>query len=230
MNGVIHIYDIKAGCLVRDLTVHNCQIRGIEWTSLHSMITHACESLNGSQGKSELAFINIKSGTLSTLNNNIIWIKISARYQFYFEMGEVKSPPPQCHRPHTLIFEFSGQWTHWPTAVSAGLLESCWFRHFSMVVVRPISTVVQRVIHTFTTNSEIASYTTLFWWLMSCVTWKMEYLWAFLTTFNEHFTLMLGSDACFGIMYFVPLCYIQIQAELDVSPLIYVATGFCRLI
>ena len=70
VNGVIHIYDIKAGCLVRDLTVHNCQIRGIEWTSLHSMITHACESLNGSQGKSELAFINIKSGMLSTLNNN----------------------------------------------------------------------------------------------------------------------------------------------------------------
>ena len=34
---------------------------------------------------------------------------------------------------------------------------------------------------------------------------------------------MPGSKACNGIMYFVPLCYIQIQAELDVSPLSYVA-------
>ena len=42
--------------------------------------------------------------------------------------------------------------------------------------------------------------------------------------------LMLGSNACFGIMYFVPLCYIQIKAELDVSPLIYVAPRFCSLI
>ena len=42
--------------------------------------------------------------------------------------------------------------------------------------------------------------------------------------------LMLGSNACFGIMYFVPLCYIQIEAALDVSPLIYVASRFCHLI
>ena len=29
---------------------------------------------------------------------------------------------------------------------------------------------------------------------------------------------MPGSNACNGIMYFVPLCFIQIQAELDISP------------
>ena len=40
--------------------------------------------------------------------------------------------------------------------------------------------------------------------------------------------LMLGSNACFGIMYFVPLCYIQ--ASLNVSSHINVAPGFCHLI
>ena len=38
--------------------------------------------------------------------------------------------------------------------------------------------------------------------------------------------VMLGSSACNEIMYFVPLCYIQIQAELDVSPRNYVAPSF----
>ena len=42
--------------------------------------------------------------------------------------------------------------------------------------------------------------------------------------------LMLGSNACFGIMYFVPLCYIQIKAELDVSNLKYVTTRISRYI
>ena len=38
--------------------------------------------------------------------------------------------------------------------------------------------------------------------------------------------LLSGSNACNGIMYFVPLCYIQIQAELDLSPLTNVAPRF----
>ena len=42
--------------------------------------------------------------------------------------------------------------------------------------------------------------------------------------------VMLGSNVCNGIMYFIPLCCIQIQAELDVAPHNNVAPGFCCLL
>ena len=45
------------------------------------------------------------------------------------------------------------------------------------------------------------------------------------TTANA-MNVMPGSNVCIGMMYFVPSCYIQIQAELDVSPLIYAKPRF----
>ena len=42
-------------------------------------------------------------------------------------------------------------------------------------------------------------------------------------------TLIPGSNACFGIMFYVPLCYIQIQAEQDVFSLIFFEPRFCHL-
>ena len=62
MNGSVQVFDIGTGSMYRDLTVHSCQVRAIEWTCLHAFISHACESLNGSTGASELASVNIKTG------------------------------------------------------------------------------------------------------------------------------------------------------------------------
>ena len=45
-------------------------------------------------------------------------------------------------------------------------------------------------------------------------------------TFHLKGLPMPGSNACFGIIFYVPLCYIQIQAELDVFSLIRVAPRF----
>lgn len=69
VNGVIQVFNVETGELVRDLTVHSCQVRGVEWASLHSLITHACETTNGAQGKSELAFINVKTGKWTRIYN-----------------------------------------------------------------------------------------------------------------------------------------------------------------
>ena len=39
-------------------------------------------------------------------------------------------------------------------------------------------------------------------------------------------TLMPGSSACLGLVFYVPLCYLQIQAKLDVFSRICIATCF----
>ena len=48
-------------------------------------------------------------------------------------------------------------------------------------------------------------------------------------TFHLKGLPMPGSNACFGIIFYVPLCYIQIQAELDVFPLICYAPRFAKM-
>ncbi|XP_067952067.1 WD repeat-containing protein 11-like [Watersipora subatra] len=62
MTGVVQIYDINNGSLYRDLSVHTCQVRAIEWTSLHSFISHASQKASGNGGSSELAFVDVRTG------------------------------------------------------------------------------------------------------------------------------------------------------------------------
>lgn len=65
VKGTIQIFDIQTGHMVRDESVLSCQVRGIEWASLHSLVAHGCENLNGNTGKSEIAFVNIKTGSIT---------------------------------------------------------------------------------------------------------------------------------------------------------------------
>lgn len=78
MTGIVQVYDIQTGEMVRDIAVHSCQVRGIEWASLHSFVTHACDTRDGAVGRSDLAFVNLKTGEHSIRDGLLIkLIKVS---------------------------------------------------------------------------------------------------------------------------------------------------------
>ncbi|KAK2143923.1 hypothetical protein LSH36_799g00015 [Paralvinella palmiformis] len=62
-SGVIQVYNISSGLLVKELSIHMTSVRGIEWVSLHSFLSYAYPT-PGQSGvvKNELLLTDIQTG------------------------------------------------------------------------------------------------------------------------------------------------------------------------
>jgi len=50
-NGNVQVLNVSTGRVERELAVHTFPVRGLEWASLHAILSHACQNSTGS-GKS----------------------------------------------------------------------------------------------------------------------------------------------------------------------------------
>ena len=106
--GNIQILNMSTGIVERDFATHTFPIRGIEWTSLHSLLSHAHQSLSGASSnlvRNELNHTDIRSGKSVALRSNrseepsIDMIRVSHLKQFFivsfrgapFELWDLKN-------------------------------------------------------------------------------------------------------------------------------------------
>ena len=90
--GHIVIVNAATGSVERDFGLHTCSVRGIEWTSLHSILTFGHQTLTQSQGpavRNELFHLDLKSGVGKDLRigfqseSPIVAIRVSYLKQYF---------------------------------------------------------------------------------------------------------------------------------------------------
>ena len=98
-NGNIQIVDMASGKVDREFATHTYPVRGIEWTSLHSVLSHAHQNLSGGGGghgtsgsnlvRNELNHTDIRTGQSIALRSNrseeppIDMIRVSHLKQYF---------------------------------------------------------------------------------------------------------------------------------------------------
>ncbi|GAB6023246.1 WD repeat-containing protein 11 [Chamberlinius hualienensis] len=89
--GVIQVFDMAAGMLHKELSVHTYPVRGIEWVGLSSIISYAHQNVSNSLGhvKNELYFTDILTGKLKGFRcdnqeeSPIDMIRVSSLKQYF---------------------------------------------------------------------------------------------------------------------------------------------------
>jgi WD40 repeat protein len=71
-NGNIQIVNMSTGRVEREFAVHTFPVRGIEWTGLHSMLSHAHQNLSGSSAlvRNELIHTDVRTGKSASLRTH----------------------------------------------------------------------------------------------------------------------------------------------------------------
>ena len=72
-NGNVQIANMSTGKIEREFAVHTFPVRGIEWTGLGSILSHAHQNLSGSSGalvRNELIHTDIRTGKTSSLRSH----------------------------------------------------------------------------------------------------------------------------------------------------------------
>ena len=107
-NGNIQILDMSLGKVEREYATHTYPVRGIEWTSLHSILSHAHQNLSGGASnlvRNELNHTDIRTGHSIALRSNrseeppIDMIRVSHLKQYFivsfrgapFELWDMKN-------------------------------------------------------------------------------------------------------------------------------------------
>jgi hypothetical protein len=108
-NGNIQIINMSNGHVDREFATHTFPVRGIEWTSLHSILSHAHQHLSGGSSanlvRNELNHTDVRTGKSLTLRSNrseeppIDMIRVSHLKQYFivsfrgspFELWDLKN-------------------------------------------------------------------------------------------------------------------------------------------
>ena len=107
-NGNIQILNMSTGLIHREFATHTFPVRGIEWTSLHSILSHAHQSLSGASSnlvRNELNHTDIRTGKSISLRSHrseepsIDMIRVSHLKQYFivsfrgapFELWDLKN-------------------------------------------------------------------------------------------------------------------------------------------
>ncbi|KAG8541485.1 hypothetical protein GDO81_028929 [Engystomops pustulosus] len=62
-NGSVFVYDLTSGLLHKELNIHSCEVRGIEWTSLTSFLSFATSTPNNlGLVRNELQLVDLLTG------------------------------------------------------------------------------------------------------------------------------------------------------------------------
>lgn len=106
-SGNIQICNMSTGRVERDFSIHNFPVKGIEWTSLSSIMSHAFQNLSGSSNlvRNELIHTDIYTGKTTSLRSHrleeppIDMIRVSHLKQYFivafigapFELWDLKN-------------------------------------------------------------------------------------------------------------------------------------------
>ncbi|KAK2170890.1 hypothetical protein NP493_1127g02083 [Ridgeia piscesae] len=162
-SGVIQVYNASSGELTREFSIHTSAIKGIEWVSLHSFISHAfIPTGNSTLGKNDICLTDIRTGRTVAVRANredespVDTIKMSYLKQYLvllfkdrpFELWDVRS----C----TLLRQMP---KHFPLVTA---LEWSPSHHSKSVKKSPVSDVTSltNLCTELNTNSSVTSSTT----------------------------------------------------------------------
>ena len=106
-NGNVQICNMSTGRVEREFAVHNFPVRGIEWTSLGSVLSHSFQNLSGSSAlvRNELIHTDIRTGKTNSLRSHrleeppIEMVRVSHLKQYFivaftgapFELWDLKN-------------------------------------------------------------------------------------------------------------------------------------------